>query len=68
MNSRGGAGSQGEAGDAKGARRGKRAAAGEKRGIAGEKRRLQAERAQNRKNWGLARKANGHKGGIRKGR
>ena len=40
----------------------------EKRGVAGEKLRMQAERAQNRKNRGAARKANGHKGGIRKGR
>ena len=41
-----------------------------KRGIAGEKNRLRDQRkaAPNRKNRGLARKANGHKGGIRKGR
>lgn len=41
-----------------------------KRGIAGEKNRLldQRKAAPNRKNRGLARKANGHKGGIRKGR
>lgn len=41
-----------------------------KRGVAGEKNRLRDQRkaSPNRKNRGLARKANGHKGGIRKGR
>ena len=41
-----------------------------KRGVAGEKNRLRDQRkaSPNRKNRGLARTANGHKGGIRKGR